>query len=273
MPRNGGQGQSLGTIYKERRIGSALSVCMRIAVSRFGGKGYQFWYLDSNAGSGMNDLVGVEGSPLVFYRQADQWLSTMPPQAFFAEIDENRVRQLWRRIQASNWRERSRLIPRDNEKALKIFGQCIEQHENPRHAVGAILVDPNGWFDRAKNGEGVPVEGLFEFVKKFPKIDLILNLNVRSYQLARTQQWGERLLSVRELMPKLRKRYWLLGRVQPPGSRFILMIGRNIETRPHTRLGLHLADSAEGREIIEWAEGHRQSNLPQLSLPRTRREG
>lgn len=71
------QGQSLATIDKERRIGAALSVGMRIASKAFGGKGYRYWHLDANSGSGHNGTVNTDGSPLVFWQIANICLNGM----------------------------------------------------------------------------------------------------------------------------------------------------------------------------------------------------
>ena len=256
------QGQSRATIDKERRIGSTLSICMRIAAARFGGKGYNYWHADLNAGSGVNELIGVPGSPLVFFALAEQFLSEIPPLAFFAERDRSKASQLLRHLNTSYFKNTSYLFPYDNEEVLQVFAECIRSSpERNDYVVGTILVDPNGWFYRNKEHEGPPLAGLEEFVNEFPKIDLVLNLNVRTYQMMKGHHWGQQIPDLKAIMRFLKKQHWLLGRVQYGGDRFVLAVGRNISTGPHTKLGMHLAESPEGQEIIEWSEDRRQGRL------------
>lgn len=253
------QGQSRATIDKERRIGSALTVCMRIAANKFGGKGYSYWHADLNAGSGHNEIINVPGSPLVFYELAHEYLSSLPPEIFFAERRRETAVQLLKHCQASEWQGKTYIFPHDNEEVLEVFAECIRQRERPRFAIGTILIDPNGWFYRNRAGEGPPVDGLLKFVHEFPRIDVVANLNVRTFKLQRAQ--GHRVPDLTELLMSLNKQYWLISRAQYGGDRFIQLIGRNVETGPHKALGIHRVDSPEGREISEWMNGNRQGYL------------
>ena len=110
------QGQSLATIDKERRIGAALSVGMRIASSRFAGRGFRYWHFDANAGSGWNEAVNVPGSPIVFWDVAKLCLSGLEPAAFFCDVDLGAMRRLQLRFNGNPDAERhSFLLPGDNQ--------------------------------------------------------------------------------------------------------------------------------------------------------------
>ena len=87
------QGQSAITIDKERRIGAALSISMRIAEKKFGGGNFRYWHFDANAGSGWNETVNVPGSPIVFWRNAETILKGMRPRPFFGNTAQVVVQQ------------------------------------------------------------------------------------------------------------------------------------------------------------------------------------
>jgi hypothetical protein len=59
----------------------------------------------------------------------------------------------------------------------------------------------------------------------------------------------------------LNRQHWLVKRGHAGGDSFILAVGRNIKAGAHKGLGLHDADSPEGRHILEDAEGGRQGPL------------
>jgi hypothetical protein len=253
------QGQSRATIDKERRIGSALKVCMSIAARKFANQGYNYWHADLNAGSGINDKIGVPGTPLVFFALAEELLDGLPPQIFFAERERSRANDLLGLIKTSSFARQSYLFPHDNEEVIEVFAEYIRKRERPQFAIGSVLIDPNGWFFRNQKNEGAPVAGLLRFVKEFLRIDVVLNLNVRAYQMQRAH--GHDVKSPRELMLELQKTFWLLSRAQYGGDRFIQMVGRNVETGDHKSLGIHKSNSSEGQVILDWADGSRQEEL------------
>lgn len=256
------QGQSLATIDKERRIGAALSVSMKIASAKFANKGYRFWHFDANSGSGWNEMVGVPGSPLVFWQIARACLRGLQPAPFFCDIDPVAIGELKKRLDGSG--DRSSLLPGDNQEAIEVFAEVIRRSgERSKFVVGSVLIDPNGYFYRDANGFGAPVEAIQWFTREFPRIDLLLNLNVRTYQLQHAQRHAVR--SPRELLGALNKTHWLVGRAYVGHARFLLAVGRNMDAGDHRAIGLHRLGSPEGQLILNAAEGSRQDELPDLS--------
>jgi hypothetical protein len=251
-------GQSRATIDKERRIGALLATNMRIIGRRFGGSRFRYFHFDANAGSGWNDLIDVPGSPRVFWDLADQYLQNMPFRAFFAEIIKSRTMALLQAIPPA-YKHCSFVFPSDNEEVLQVFAECIRRYERPDKAMGSILIDPNGWFYRNAKGEGPPLAGLRDFANEFPRIDIALNINSRTYQLQHAS--GHNVQSPEDVLQSLNKNHWLVSEATYGHSRFLLAVGRNFNTGSHRGLGMHALDSAEGRYIMNRAEGGRQGGL------------
>lgn len=260
------QGQSRATIDKQRCLASALSIGLRIANS-FAQKNpwsqFNFWHFDANAGSGWNQAVDVPGSPIVFHTMADEHLTKMRRAAFFCDINEKSLRELQFRLAAErNHIETSYLFHGDNTEALEVFGCRIAEVENPRHAIGCIIVDPNGYWYKSKEGVGAPTAAVRAFTGAFPKIDIVLNLNTRWYRMARTHPWGSAIPSPRDVLAGLNKKHWLIKRTQVGGDDFLLAVGRNTATGDHRCIGMHKAESEEGQYIFNMGEGGRQAELP-----------
>lgn len=241
------QGQSIATIDKERRIAAAMSVSMRIANARFGGKGYRFWCFDANAGSGWNHEVGVPGSPAVFWHVAQICLTRMQPAPFFCDRDLVAMEQLRARLGHLPEAAGSILLPGDNEDGLAAFAEAIRRSETPRFAVGAVIIDPNGYFYRNAKGIGAPVKTLMWFVQEFPRIDIILNLCLRTFHLQRGV--GHDVMPPVDVLASLNKQHWLVARAGGQ-SRHLLAIGRNMATGDHKALGLYDVDSEMGRKLL-----------------------
>lgn len=265
MSENNSQGQSTATIDKERRIGIALAIAMKIAEGSPGGKqGFPFWFFDANAGSGMNEEFKVPGSPLVAWQTARRHLRNMPFIPFFCDIDRLRLVECHGHLNRMD-AGASVLMPYDNEEALLVFGQCIlASGDRPEYAMGTVLIDPNNGYYRNKNSLGPPVVALEWFVRTFPRVDLVLNINVRSHQRLRGAGISAPLIA--ELLPSLGKEHWLVGRARPHGSEFVLAVGRNVSTNDAPRGGLFHATSDIGRQIIAAADGTGQISFD-LSLP------
>jgi len=254
-----GHGQSLdATIDKERCLGAALAISMKIAAAKFGGRGYAYWHFDANAGSGHNDVADVPGSPVVFHVAADQHLNGMRRHAFFCDLNSDALLHLESRL--APWRALSRLHLYDNERCLDIFAECIRQSgEQPRYALGSVIVDPNGYWYRNKDGHGPPTKSLIRFAQEFPRIDIVLNLNARTFRLQRAQ--GHPVLSPRDVLGRLNKSNWLIRRTCYGGDDWLLAVGRNVKTGDHRRIGFHKLESAEGHAIMTMIEGRRQRGM------------
>lgn len=258
--RSNGQGQSIATIDKERCLASALSIGMKISNAAFGGRGFKYWHLDANAGSGWNEAVNVEGSPVVFHRMADAYLTKMDREAFFCDIDVEAINGLLVRL--GDWNRSSYIFQRDNEQVLEVFAERLRTSgENPAYVIGSILVDPNGYWYRSEEGNGPPTKALIEFTRQFPRIDIILNLNTRWRRLALGHEWYCNDVSPREVLACLNKRHWLIRRTQYSGNEYMLAVGRNLETGDHQAIGFHKLNSEQGKFWMLMFEGGRQSDL------------
>lgn len=254
------QGQSSATLDKERHLASALSISMRILSGKFAGRGYRYWHFDANAGCGWNDEVDVIGSPIVFHRVADQYLIGMDREAFFCDLNSNAIKQLELRLQnESRESQRSFLFPYDNEEVLEVFAEYIRKSgERKEYATGSVIVDPNGYWYRDKNGQGAPIKALTEFTKEFPRIDVILNLNTRAYKLQRSHEHN--VMRPADVLASLNKSDWLVKRTHTGHNEYLLAVGRNFPTGSHLQFCKLSSDG--GRHIMTMIEGDRQGKLP-----------
>jgi hypothetical protein len=255
MPSRTKQGQGINTIDKERRIASALTVSMKIANAKFGGKGYRFWYIDANCGSGYNQQVNVPGSPLVFWNVKQECLTDMDPVAYFCDRDPVAIDQLRNRFALHAGTAGSALLNCDNEDALYMFAENIMRSgENPKYVVGAALFDPNGYYWRSATGIGVPTRALEWFPREFPRIDIILNLNMRTFHLQRGA--GHAVMTPTAVLGSLNRSHWLVARAGGQ-NRHLLAVGRNMAVHDHKALGFVHHLSGEGLRILNvdaWSE-------------------
>lgn len=255
-----GQGQSIeSTVDKERCLGSALTIGMKIA-SKFAGRGFGYWHFDANAGCGHNDMVDVPGSPVAFHVCADSHLKGMARRAFFCDLNGAALTELHTRQLRAEWKQSSYLIKGDNEEGLDVFAECVKTSgERVEFAVGSIIVDPNGYWYRNAKGEGPPIKSLMRFTAEFPRIDLILNLNARTYRLQRGQ--AHDVLAPRDVLASLNKAHWLVRWTHHGANDWLLAVGRNFETGDHRKIGFHKLNSPEGHEVMLKVEGRRQGDF------------
>jgi hypothetical protein len=190
----------------------------------------------------------VPGSPLVFWHVAQACLTQMQPAAYFCDRDLVAIEQLRARFGHMPEAAGSILMPGDNEDGLMEFAAAIRRSERPHYAVGAVLIDPNGYFYRSAKGIGAPVKTLSWFVAEFPRIDIILNLNMRTFHLQRGA--GHEVAPPCQVLGSLRKAHWLVARAGGQ-SRHLLAVGRNMATGDHKALGLYDANSEIGRKLLD----------------------
>lgn len=251
------QGQGAVTLDKERCLASALSISMSIAERNYRQWGFAYWHFDANSGSGWNEDIGVEGSPVVFHRTGDLYLNGMRRRGFFCDIDPAKVEQLERRL-LPWFNHRSQTIRGDNNVALlEMFAPAIRRAENPKFAIGTVIVDPNGYWYRNAKGEGAPT-GLIKFSREFRKIDIILNLNTRKYKMQLSQH--QAVVPPDEVLASLHKAYWLVRLTQAGGDQFLLAVGRNVLTARERAPDFYRLDSREGQEIMARAKGKGEKN-------------
>jgi hypothetical protein len=245
------QGQGRRTADKERALGATLKVSFDLVraphLRRFG-----FYYADLNAGCGWNEDAGCPGSPRIFLDVADA--SGHPDvHAFFVDRRVDAIRDLERNVLRG--RPNAYPIHYENREVLPMLGEFIRARgERPEYAVGAIFIDPNGYF----GDEVPPRDELRAFARAFPRIDLIINCNLRSRRLFLSKQgkgfptWDARWVpEVEDLRAELGRPYMQV-QVRPGhrGDDFVTVVLRSMPTGDHRRVGLYDADSPEAQMML-----------------------
>lgn len=251
------QGQGRATAFKERGFGSAFRVSMSLSngknVARF-----PYWHVDLNSGSGWNEQSRCDGSPLVFLQLAKEHRPNY--RAFFCDKDEVAISRLAERVGKDAFCFRS-----DNSEMLPVVSAAIAKEErNPHFSVGTVVCDPNGYF-----GDAIPCKELEVFAERHERIDLIFNLNVRTYQMGRAHVqnaissnaingWSRKFWpSIADLPNHFPRNHWLVSEIRSPGQgdRFVIVIGRNVKTDGHKAMGHYRFDSVDGERLLEEFEG------------------
>ncbi len=262
------QGQGLATEDKQRGFQSQIHITAKVMMKP-NLRRYPYFHADLNCGKGMNEDVGCIGSPLAFW-YAMQAVGKTDFHAFFCDRNEDNIRDLMACTPIGK-SERCYCFHGNNGGLLPVFGEFIAQPRNglpsnPKKAMGTVLVDPNGWFDFKGRGVDryaeVPHEALIDFFKIHRRIDLILNLNVRTYWLGKgnidqnKKGWnGKFWPPVDEILKIFNKDHWLIKYTAPPvGDPFVLLFGRNLRIKEHRNLGLYYADEQEGQAIVDYIE-------------------
>ncbi len=228
------QGQSLSTIDKERQIGAMFA--MNLQIVRQACPGEKYFHLDLNAGSGWNWRFQVPGSPVVFVEAAERILGHRW-EAWFYEIDSGRATELEARLRGVPG---CHVLAEDNCGFLKATARF------PRNALGSVLVDPNGWLYRKRNGDGCPVPEMAQFFAEHRRIDFLANLNRRTYRMmagARNKGLAtyRDFHSESEFLKLFSKRYGLITKGSSNGhSEFMRVILRNVRTNDYRAWGWNL---------------------------------
>lgn len=258
MPSKGAQGQGPNTVWKQRGLGAAMTVSLRIA--KKAPPKFPYWHIDLNCGSGFNEKADCVGSPVTFLQAAESEERTNF-RAFFIDRDLECIAALERRL--ADWPDKTafancRVIKGFNQERLPEIGNIIAGNERPQYAIGTVLCDPNGAF-----GDQTPHEALMKFARKFPRIDLIFNLNIRTHLMGRGNirrgrtGWPPDKFwpAVNELPGLFSREHWLVREISATtGDKFIVLVGRNISTGDHKNLGFVHMDSDEGQEIVARTE-------------------
>ena len=248
------QGQGAGTERKQLSFFHVMRLGMRVAARNSKLLRYPFWLFDGNCGEGINRKVETHGSPFVAHHAADEEkLSADRRRFFFCD----RERELIERLNASlacrpEWSRSSYCLFGDNESGLRLFAETIGSEENPKYAVGLIVIDPNGWYYRSKDGIGVPTNQLIEVAARFPRLDILLHLNAFHYWQLRGK--GADALPPYDVLASLSRKHWLVGKISVGQSRFFVAIGRNFATGEHQAIKFYHLESDMGREVMNWAK-------------------
>jgi hypothetical protein len=220
-----------------------------------------------NAGCGMNKEVGCKGSPLVYYDNLDK--APRYHHAFFVDRDSNCISELAERFRN---RPNAYCFNVDNRELLPIVEEMMmREGDKPQFAFGSLIIDPNGY------DTGWPVDVVQEFARTHPRIDIILNLNMRSFYCQRAHvlsgkgRWKDRrMISPSEWPAFLNRPFGVVREVSSgSGSRFILMCLRSIRGGISNAMGMYDIHSQHGRSIFERADKNPEvdSNPTTPSLP------
>lgn len=247
------QGQGGSTQGKEIAFAALMRMALGIGKAA---PDYPHWHLEMNAGSGRNDKASCDGSPLIFLRAAEEAGRTY--RAFFCDNDEANIAALRANCFSlgppPDGCERT-VTCKDNAEFLDGVATLIRAAENPRFALGTCLCDPNGW-------KGFPVEAIERFAALFPRIDLILNLNLSFFAMVkgaaahpapscRPFADAEKWPSPEVLVGRFHKRHWLIRNPSSAkGMRFSVLYGSNFKVKTARFMGFVPLESIAGQEII-----------------------
>lgn len=251
-PRSAKQGQSKATPLKQKALEGFLAAhsSMVCEVQRKYPSAGPYCFIETNAGSGWNESVQVEGSPLIALRA----LSRRPGlrhECWFIEKDASSAESLRDRIDCCRceWR-RHGVICADHAIALPGLLPLI-----PRGALGLVYADPNKPSD-------TPTEAMRTFFAspRTSRIDALVNINAHAVRriVAGQRKGGNpgNYEDLRGMMRRIGKRYWWIrDTVTSPGSRWTFLYGANyphIKIRGLGRVGLKLfpVDSEVGAEML-----------------------
>jgi hypothetical protein len=249
------QGQGPTTEEKLRGIQAALTVSLRLSLANNVAR-YNYWHADLNSGSGHNQIANCLGSPIAFLNAADA-VGRQRYTAIFCDKDLGRITELQARIGAN---KRAECVNWDNHELLPVLAERIERSgDRPQFAMGSVLIDPNGYFDE----KSVPHVELAEFAGRFPRMDLVFNLNIRTYQLGNGHvanglgKWATKFWPSPKDFPDIFHRpHWLISTIKGKGGdRFCLFIGRTLRAGDHAALGIYRMESEMGQQILKSIDG------------------
>jgi len=264
------QGQSVQTMDKERQL--AAIFCMNLNIVRYACPSEIYTHIDLNSGSGWNDEFDVPGSPIAFITVAESMLDKW--QAYFFEWNPAAAAQL---REAIGHHPRCQVIEADNAMFLEFARKRLKTR-----SIGSILCDPNGYLYRTRTngkapiGSGAPVAELVEFFKEYRRMDLIANINMRTYDLQKkAREKGvvgpdsySGFYRLQEFLEVFSKRDGLITKGASNGhSTFVRIVLRNLPTDGYRKWGWYRWQSPEARRIFEYYDGDRKAAAKlQMSL-------
>ncbi len=244
-----GQGQSDTTEKKERDL-ETVFVLQNIYFNRFKSKNpsqrnkFPYFHFDCHAGSGINEDVGVIGSPLLFREIAIQ----QGAKFIMVAIEKNEERGL---LLAN----RLKLFPNcfvqigDNKELVESIPSIIRRFgDNPSFAFGSVLIDPNSPKDL--NEPSIPWDGLRELGRVCPKVDVVFNFPGTAMKRIRCTFGTENryFVDLDKLPNRLRKKHLLIR--EPIGrTHFTLVVGRNYDYGDWKNRGFYDWNSREGKRL------------------------
>jgi hypothetical protein len=254
------QGQGPSTPDKERKLGAMFDMQGNLYLkinALFYGPAY---HIDLNAGCGHNHAFNEPGSPIVFLDVMRARYPSVPFRAWFIDRDVAAINELKDRV-ANRYGhlDNVSIMCADNRDALIQIAPQLEPH----WATGSVLADPNGWLSRNKKDKsGVPVEELKQFAHLFRRMDLLMNLNVRSYRLQSGCDYET--YSAPEFGALFMRSHWLITRAaHNEHSTFICLMGRNLKTSGYKKYDWYEMNSPTGLDILNGLEISKRHFGPQ----------
>lgn len=243
MPLDHGAGHSEDTAVKQRDFGYVLGTLLKVAnaVMQRDYAHKEFLYFDLNAGPGV--VGGVEGSPLIFARMAATL--GLPFRAFLFEEDDENARRLsdaLRDVCAEHGADvrRLQIIPGDHNKSVPWFIQEHLASLPSRWTYGLGYGDGNGKTD-------APFGPMAALAARFPRVDLLLNVNATIYKRLRGANPSAGFLL--DDLSVIKKAQRLIR--EPVGIHQWTMVFQTNWDRPPEfgEIGFRRLDSDEGRRI------------------------
>lgn len=238
MPQRMIQGQSDDiTELKQRGLGFAFRVGLNV-IRKW--PQYRYHYFDLHAGSGFNNEANCIGSPLTFISEAKR-INCLNYFAAFCDHNEMQIKQLMRHPELDH--QRCFAFHGDNSGLLLMAPEIISRlsKESLRYAIGAVLSDPNG--------AEVPIDGIVDFAKVCPRIDVIFHWNSTITKRLRNGIKPQQI-TLDEVVRIVPKDHWLIR--EPAGiHQFTMAIGSNYPFNDYKAMGFYHLDSPRGRDILQ----------------------
>jgi len=248
------QGQGDSTPWKVDGFATVFHVSLDIGNAEKLRK-WAFWHLDLNAGCGWNDKAGCEGSPISFLRVASQF--KRPIRAYFCDKRQEACDALAGRIPPLSLPGTifTNVVCCDNAALLGEIAKQIRRCENPEYAIGQVLCDPNGFND-------MPLDALAAFAAEFPRIDVIIHLNISLFARMRgckkSEQYAKGFGSKPEpedVLRRLGRKWWSIRRIPSrkgmKGERFTTAVGTSFKNRSRRIMDFVDLESDEGQSIVK----------------------
>lgn len=236
------QGQSDATEFKQRGLQAAFGVNLRVFGHGFERRGFPFTYFhfDLNCGSGVNEQYGCIGSPIAFIRAAKE-VGVEQYFAGFCDINQQALGRLMDHEEVAH-NMRCHEFNCLNSSLIEAIPEVIRARgENPKHALGMVLSDPNG--------SDVPLEQMEWLSRVCPKMDFVVNWNSTQFK-RNIGAFGADRPTLSSAIERLNKEHWLIRK--PAGMwQWTLLIGRNKKIGGSASLGFYPLDSDIGQEIFD----------------------
>ena len=264
------QGAGPGTRWKEIGFRSELWISVVMSwgkdkkLARF-----PFWHLDLNCGTGRNDKVDCDGSPIEFLKIMDE-TGRLYCAAFCDKAKARCKKALKRRVRKMGH-------PRDgcsirywwhtNQTVIGAWAREIRKRENPNYAVGTILSDPNG-----PSRHSFPLAEIAQFAAKFPRIDVMLNINMDVMKRCRVAWLNQKkkrdskvadfvkgmglwpACTIQGIVDLIPRSHWTIRKPFRSGYNYTILVGRNKSSGQWKRLHFYPLDSSVGRSIVKKAD-------------------